>query len=567
MYLPQHSFEEGALVNEFDSGGGRTRAAVIGLDGATMRLLSPLVARGLLPNLGRLLADGVYAPLVSTIPPFTGPAWTSIVTGVNPGRHGVYGFGVMDAETGQLSLVQTGHIGSPRLWQLANARDLSVGVINVPVIYPPDAVEGFMLTGMLTPSGTDRFIHPPSLAGLVHEAAGGQYRVDIDVRPERLAHSTGLVAELAGLLTQRERVIHALLDHATPDFLMVVLVIPDRLQHVYWGYMVPDGVDDPVYRGPQAPAFRAEIEALYVEVDAVVGRLLDRVGPDCRTFVVSDHGFGRYKRVVKLNNWLRDQGWLTLHPGGGVMQALKRALLGMPGLRQLIGTLQRGRVGCSARGAMIDWTHTRAYTGTVFQQGVYINLEGRQLQGCVKSADYAPLREEIVAGLAAVRDPQTDEPLFEHVYVREQVFHGPCVDQAPDILPVVKGNDGLLEPGFGSGGVVQYQNHLPYGCHHPDGVFMAHGPGVRRGVRLPAASVVDITPTVLYALGVPVPNDLDGKVLEGIFEPGCLSTDPPRMDGRPAKQVVASLQGGTQPESEAEDYDAVVERLRALGYL
>ena len=543
---------------------------VLGLDGMTMTLLSPLIAKGILPNLSQMLANGAHATLMSTIPPFTGPAWVSICTGVNPGRHGIYGFGMVDDETSEMSLARTRDIGSLRLWQLINAHGLTTGVVNVPLIYPPDPVNGFMLTGMLTPPGSDSFAYPRSAADIVHKALGSQYIVDVNIDPLRHGHDTRIISQLAQLLHQREQAVHALLDHTVPDFLMVVLVISDRLQHLYWGYMVPNGSDDPVYYSPQAEAFRTEIEPLYREVDAVVGRLLDRAGPDCRTFVVSDHGFGRYERVVNINNWLRDQSWLHLHVGSSLLQSLKRGLYKTLGMRRANRLLPR-RVVRSARRELIDWSKTQAYAGTNFQQGIHINLKGRQPHGRVEPGmAYETLRQEIAAGLTELCDPRSGELLFERVYLREEIFQGPYVDLAPDLLPVVRSNNGLLAPGFGDGNLVQYQSDQPDGCHYPDGILFASGPGIRRKVRLPAANVVDVMPTVLYSLGLPIPNDLDGKVLEELFEPEELSANPPRIAKHSVSQIVslpASAQANLDTGYSDEDEEAIIEQLRGLGYL
>jgi predicted AlkP superfamily phosphohydrolase/phosphomutase len=563
--------KEGELATKLEPGDGKQqiKTLVLGLDGMTMTLLSPLMAKGILPNMSQLLANGVQAILKSTIPPFTGPAWVSIITGVNPGRHGIYGFGAVDAETGAMSLARTEHIASPRLWQLINAHGLTTGVVNVPLIYPPDPVDGFMLTGMLTPPETDHFAYPLSATRIVHEALGEEYLVDVGVTPAQHAHDTSILSRLAQLLRHREQAVHALLDHILPDFLMLVLVIPDRLQHLYWGYLLPSGPDDPVYYSAQAEAFRTEIEALYGEIDSVVGRLLERLGPACRTFVVSDHGFSREERVININNWLYRQGWLKLHSGGGVARSLKGILLRTPGARWIIHKLQRGRISRSFQKTLINWPKTLAYAGTVFQQGIYINLKGRQPHGCVEpGAAYESLRQEIAAGLAELRDPQSNEPLFERVYLQEEIFHGPYVERAPDLLPVVRGSNGLLAPGFGDGNLVHYQNDQPYGCHHPDGILVASGPGIRSGVGLPVANVLDITPTVLHSLGLPVPCDLDGKVLESIFEPDELSSNPPQTDDRTAAQVVASLTQAALFDFDADDSNQIIiERLRALGYL
>jgi len=536
----------------------------------TMSVLSPLMKKNLLPNLSRLLVNGAHATLKSTIPPFTGPAWVSIVTGVNPGRHGVFGFGTVDPEIGDVSLTRTEDIGAPRLWQLINAHGLTAGVVNVPAIYPADPVDGFMLTGMLTPPGRDNFAYPRSAADIVHNALGEQYLVDVSVNPAYHSHDTAIIPQLARLLHQREQAVHALLDHKLPDFLMLVLIVPDRLQHLYWGYLVPSGPQDPVYYSPQADAFRVEIEALYGEIDAIIGRLLDRFDPPPRTFVVSDHGFSREERVVNINNWLFERGWLKLGSGGGAIRSLKRITLRTPGARWLAQRLQRSEISRSFQKAAIDWPRTKAYAGNNFQQGIYINLKGRQPHGCVEpGAAYESLRGEIAAGLAELRDSRKNAPLFEQVYLREEIYDGPYLERAPDLLPVVSGHNGLLGPGFGDGNLVHYQSDRPYGCHHPDGIFIAKGPGIRSGIRLPVASVIDITPTVLYSLGLPVPCDLDGKVLADTFDPDELSNNPLRIDARTIAQVTASFPETSQfgYEEDQEANEIVVERLKALGYL
>jgi predicted AlkP superfamily phosphohydrolase/phosphomutase len=218
---------------------------------------------------------------------------------------------------------------------------------------------------------------------------------------------------------------------------------------------------------------------------------------------------------------------------------------------------------------MIDWSKTQAYTGTIFQQGVYINLKGRQPYGCVDAGTaYESLRREIATRLADLRDHRTAEPLFERVYLREEIFQGPYVDRAPDILPVLKKGNGLLAPGFGNGDVVQYQDHLPIGCHEPEGIFIASGAGIRRGARLGAVSVMDITPTVLHSIGLPIPNDLDGRVLTDIFETEDLARRPVQFDGRSASQVAASAKATENGQDlSEEDTEVLVERLKGLGYL
>jgi predicted AlkP superfamily phosphohydrolase/phosphomutase len=231
--------------------------------------------------------------------------------------------------------------------------------------------------------------------------------------------------------------------------------------------------------------------------------------------------------------------------------------------------LQRSEISRSFQKVAIDWSKTQAYAGNSFQQGIYINLKGRQPHGCVEpGAAYESLRQEIAAGLAELRDSRNNAPLFEQVYLREEIYAGPYLERAPDLLPIVNGHNGLLRSGFGDGNLVHYQSDQPYGCHHPDGIFIAHGPGIRRGIRLPAATVMDVTPTVLYSLGLPVPRDMEGEVLTGAFDPGKWSKSPPQIDDRTAAQVVASLRQSVQfGYEDVEANETVIERLRALGYL
>ncbi|MCX6032306.1 MAG: alkaline phosphatase family protein [Chloroflexi bacterium] len=539
------------------------RLLILGLDGATWDLLTPMIARDWLPNLAHLVAGGAIAPLRSTIPPLTAPAWSSFMTGLNPGRHGVFAFQRALNRDLERTYVNAAAIRGPLLWEHLNRHGLTVGVLNVPLTYPLRPVDGWAVSGMLTPSEESDFTWPTELATVLR-ARG--YTIDLRVlvqereyrRPDqRLA----LVEDLRRVLLERQAALEEVLLPRGGDAIMVVYETPDRLQHWTWSYLADLLGDAPFERTPIHDA----VEAAYRGLDECIGRTLAAVaGPETAVFMLSDHGFGARRTLIHVDEWLAGQGLLRYAGGKAGFRKLLKPYMNR--LKRLIPRrlLRQGRR-AFAVSHVIDWQHTQAYSGVSSEYAIYVNLAGREPFGIVPEGEaYEAVRRQIKAALADLRDPRTGQRVVQAVYDRETAYTGPYVDQAPDIVYV-------LEPGYepssevSASGVFSDVTAAGEGMHQPDGIFLAYGPPVRDGAVAVKPGLADLAPTILYALGLPVPPGLDGRVLTEIFDPAYCASHPVVFDQTAAQAAAAA--DVTDAGFSADDEALILERLTALGYL
>ena len=266
------------------------RAAVIGLDGVAWHLLDPMIDEGVMPRLASLKERGMSGTLQSTVPTYTPPAWTSAATGVNPGRHGIYGFVESNAQSDKQVLVHSGKIKATTLWEMTAEQGARAGIYNLPLTFPPQRLDGWMVSGMLTPGyGEHRrgFTYPEHLEKEVMSWAP-DYVVDVSANWEKDWRDTALCTKVIASLEQRYNVLKGLLELDPPDLLFSVLEAPDRLQHVYYGYMDPK---NPLYHSDDGQRIRPAILDCFASMDRIVGLLDDYAGSEGGVVVCSDHGF------------------------------------------------------------------------------------------------------------------------------------------------------------------------------------------------------------------------------------------------------------------------------------
>jgi len=501
------------------------KTIVLGLDGATFELILPAVARGELPGFARLIKEGAWGPLRSTVPADSPSAWMSFATGVNPGRHGVYGFmarrpGSYDYEIGSSLLVR-----APTLWDRAGGRGLRVGVINVPFTYPPRPVNGFLVAGMMTPDRASSFTYPPELREALLRAVPG-YSIGHGLgRAQGGDPRTILVRGFAATIAAREQATRLLAAKYEPDLLICVFTVLDRLQHFLWA---DRDERHPEHDPSSAQDYRQAIAAAYRQLDGVIVRTLEAMGKDSLVVVLSDHGFGPVSRTFYVNAWLAERGYLTLtgasgepHPWKNRAARLARHILGF--LR--IGECWRERLRArrlisEAFVRAIDWGRTRAWFG--LDRGVWLNVAGRDPLGTVKTGDeYEGLRSQLIAELEALEDPETGRRVVAAVHRREELFHGPNLAAAPDLLlePAHDAGDprgrDVLSERLGFRGPARFVGPSSpiSGYHTPEGVLLLWGRGVPAGVRLAGAEMIDVAPTILRAINLPGSEEMDGKVL------------------------------------------------------
>jgi predicted AlkP superfamily phosphohydrolase/phosphomutase len=545
---------------------------VFGLDGATFDLIRPWVAQGHLPNLGRLMERGVSGDLASTLPPVTSPAWPSFMTGMNPGKHNVFDF--IRPNAGDFTLVNATSLRAPTIWQIASAAGLRVGVMNVPVTFPVQPVNGFMVSGLLSPTHGD-ISYPADLLA-PYASRLGPYRVALRVQYKE-GNEEAFLADALELIELRGRYALHLMRDRPWDLFMVHFIALDNLQHALWKFIDPT---HPRYRPELAEKFGDGLLRAYQQVDAQVGRLIEQaqqLAGEVNVVVMSDHGFGPLHYIVNLNNHLLKHGLLRLkrHPWTQLKALLFRSGLTPAGVYRWLERLGIqnivARVSKKSRNQVVsmflsfndvDWSRTVAYSmGHVGQ--VYLNRRGREVQGIVEDgAAYVAVRERVVDALHQLTHPQTGLPLLDEVIYGPDVTHGPYADQAPDLHLILDGYRCIAFPLFATNKeVVTQQIRGDSGCHRGNGIFIGHGPAFRQGTIVDESQITDLAPTILHLLGLPVPGDMDGRVLDETLSPGLLDAHPVRFDqariAREGKETVLS----------SEDAAEIEERLRALGYL
>ena len=536
------------------------KVLMLGLDGVGFPMLEPAFDAGHMPRLKALLDRGVSGVLTSTVPPYTPPGWTSIFTGVNPGKHGIFGFTLGNVQRND-GLVRLDRVKAPALWNAANAQGRRIGLFNIPMTFPPPPVDGFSVSGMLTPEGGGEtpagFTHPPELADKL-VAASGSYEIDIEVNYDEDWKSTEIIERLSKNLAFKRASLRYLLEHhGDVPILFAVLEAPDRLMHVHYKYIDPRC---PHFDRPEAASIRARAWAFFDEMDEMIGDLLEWAATDGYVVTMSDHGFGPKEKVVNVNRALSEWGLLGVGGAGTVV--------GSAGVRKLARRVKKVipkaayRRAKGAAQATIDWSKTKAFASPNPQQGIYINLKGREPNGVVEASDYDAVREEVIERFASLVDPDDGRPVLTAMHKREEVMEGPEASAAPDLFPVCRDYSYELSDGLFSANVITDYRDLPRGFHHDQGIFGIAGPGVAVHAGA-AAHLYDIAPTALYLAGCKLP-EMDGRVLTDLLPPDMLAA---RAVEVAAMDLPLAGAGAEATPYSAEEEAQIEESLRNLGYL
>jgi predicted AlkP superfamily phosphohydrolase/phosphomutase len=559
------------------------RVMIIGLDGATFHFIRPLVAAGRLPVLAGLMARGASGELHSTFPPHTAAAWTTCVTGQRPGNHGVLYFHQLDPSkySGRGGISTSDAMRGRTIFDVASAHDMRVAAIHVPLTFPAWQVNGVMVTGYPTPAGSPACAYPQAFAARV----GKLHEITRTSSPEkRLAFSLSRIALLTELGEQA-------LAEQSPDLFMTVFQDSDAAHHYFWRY---HDRRSPAYTEADAQRYGDYIPQVYESLDRAVGKLVSHAGPDTTIFIVSDHGGDMAApNAFHVNAWLAGKGLLGARDvAPSLMQrayAARRWLLPASVRGRLSRMVQRANLEgfdeLRSGLTQVDWSRTLAYRFMVTAQveGIALNVIGRQPQGTVQpGAQYEEVRSAIIADLRALRTPDSHEPLVAEVYRREEIFAGRNMEHAPDIVfrlhPLYRVGAALRPPLFTRLTAVHLSGPRN-GWHDDFGILIAAGSDVSEGVTVPDASILNMAPTFLRALGLRQPQWMDGSVQAGIFTPSQVE----RELAAPATASVAQEQGireasdgegdpvaapgAAQYALSSREEQSIKERLQNLGYL
>jgi predicted AlkP superfamily phosphohydrolase/phosphomutase len=524
------------------------------------------------------MREGAWGRLRSTVPPVTFPAWTSFMTGTGPGQHGIFDFTRRVPGTYQIEFVNATYRRRPTIWRILSDAGRRVGVMGVPATYPPEPLNGFQISGFDAPVavGIDRsFVYPPALYDEIRREVG-EYRTT-DFQEVRIGPGWHRMAyrSILDVLAVKQDIASYLLQREPWDCFMVLFGEADTVSHHFWLYHDPASPRYPVQ--PGLGEFGDAIRTVYRRLDEAVGALR-ALAPDASVLIVSDHGFGGAgDKAVYINRRLAECGLLRFRRRGITTvgaDAAKRLALRLPaGLQERAFRLAgpwAGALESRSRFAGIDWAGTRAFSEEQnTNPGVWINAQRGEPQGTLPPDEYESTCDAAIEALTTWRDPVTGQAVVTRARRREDVYQGPYVADAPDIVVEFALDGGYSYAVQGSGGrpgpsvrVLDRSEHLGAkgqgmnGTHRPEGVLLLAGPGVRSGIQLHGARIIDVAPTALHLLGLPVPSYMDGRVL----------TEALTVD-RPVTYVDVPLPeaGGRTPYSPAEE--AVVDaRLRALGY-
>jgi predicted AlkP superfamily phosphohydrolase/phosphomutase len=497
----------------------KQKVFVLGIDGLTFDLLVPWAQEGKLPHFAQLLEEGSSTQLVSTIPPISPAAWTSAVTGTNPGKHGIFGF---------VKEMRANQDGSPNpsyytaldrqvdpLWTILSERGRRSVVVNVPCSSPPDRLKGVMISGFPYTSQT-HFTYPPEYRFKISNYRKDHYRMVSKAGEE------AFLKDMNEIMSQRAKVVANLLEEEPWDLFFVVFTITDRVQHHFWKFMDPQHPD---WEAHKAELYGDAILKAYQRMDEFLGQLLPKLDAQTSLLVMSDHGFGPVYQPVNAQNFI-DQN--------------------------------------------VSSDELQVISNDTFGASFYIASPKNMAVTQKTHQAYFRTRELLKRELEGLRDPATGNRIIQKVYQKEDLYWGPQASKAPDILGLE--NRGYL---FWNWHPTEDKRIFPRrdhpiferifsGYHVMNGVLMMTGANVQQGAMNFEAQLMDIAPTVLYLLGEPVPQEMDGKILEAPITPNYLASH--ALDARRARpHKPHRMQGLTDSTEAINEY--IEEQLRAIGYV
>jgi predicted AlkP superfamily phosphohydrolase/phosphomutase len=523
-----------------------------------------------MPNLAQLMATGSSRRLRSVIPTISPPAWTTFITGKNPGRHGTFDFMRRGDSNYEL---QSDWNDLPTLGTLFNWVGRSgrkVGVMNVPLTFPPEPVNGFMISGVGGALEWE-FVYPPELK---EDILAQGYRIDNPVIYEE-GNDDKYLATALETTRIRAQVALNLMRSQPWNLFMIVFMNIDQVLSFMWHHM---DENHPRWDAAVSPKYKNTVLELHQYLDTVLGEMMAIAGDEATVVVASDHGMGPLYKEVFLNAWLEEKGYLVRkrssptrnayyslarklgfsrqniwrHIGRARTQAAKKKLP-----KRLHALVPEEHSGLTD---VVDWSKTTAYSfGNVGQ--IFINLAGREPQGIVQpGAHYEEVVSELIRDLQTFVDPADGQPVVDHIFRREELYDGPHFDRAPDINVVMRDYGYITQAHreFAQNEMIRPSDNMS-GFHRREGIFVMKGKHVKTAV-LPSADIIQVTPTILYDFGLPLADDMDGRPMLDIYSETYVNQN--AIKYTPSLNSVA-----TERELTAEQQKTLHKQLEALGYL
>jgi predicted AlkP superfamily phosphohydrolase/phosphomutase len=533
------------------------RTLLIGLDGATFSILDPLMEDGVMPFLRRFSTRGVRAELLSTSCPLTPQAWPAVMTGRSPGNTGVYDFVrfEMRPHGPYVTMYDSRDLKCETIWSIASRNDRTVTSLNFILMYPPRPIAGKSVSGFIPFRHLKDGVYPPDYYGKIKVLPGFNARelaMDLELEKKCIAglpeeqYEDWILLHIRREQQWFELVRHLMVNEPT-DLTAIVFDGVDKLQHLCWRFI------DPRLFPSSPSSWEKHIRSLclryFEQLDGFLLELVSLVGSDGRMICVSDHGFCESTEIFYINTWLAKNGYLKWTDDGDLDSS-----------ERLSANRLKDHVG------LVDWAKTTAYAFSPSSNGVFIRRSGDGSDSGVSPEDYQAFRRRLVEALSAFKDPVTGDRVVTNVQTREEAYPGAYTHLAPDLLVTLR-DHGFVST-LNSDSPLKRRKH-PVGTHHPEGIFIAGGAGIKSAATAGPLSILDVAPTILFSLDVPIPKNFEGRVPVEVFEPSFLGAHPirfSRTESQLEEQQAMPL-SASQMRAEESIQEAILDRLKALGYI
>lgn len=463
----------------------RKKVVLIGLDGLNPDLVYQWQSE--LPNIKKLMEQGIYGKIESTVPPITPQAWSCVLSGRNPGRFGFWDFTYRnDYSYGQPELVSS-KVRDERvdtLYKILSEQGKRIAIINIPVTYPPPEIpNGYSISSFMTPSLDSQFTYPASLKEEIKKIIG-EYIIDASTSDMNFRHMDKEVVlkRIYDMDKQRFELTKYFIKDKNCDFVFTVIMGTDRIPHLFYRFFDKNHI-----RYTPHPKYKDALKNHYKFCDENIGEIVNLLDDNTAVIVLSDHSVQRLDGRINLNEWLIQQGYMKLKSRPNQLTPLMRA--------------------------DIDWSQTKAWA-TGFTGQIYLNVKGREAQGIVDAKDYDNLLDELAEKIKAIAD-EKGKKLDTKVYKRKDIHSGEYAKFGPDLFIYLDNCHWNISELIGYDSIYSYDTAKgpDDGGHGPYGFFAMSGSGIPEEGEVSEANLLQIAPTVLHLFGAAVPPDMEEKVL------------------------------------------------------
>ncbi len=462
--------------------GSQQKVLVIGLDCATPELIFEEMFDEL-PNLKKLAQGGVYGEIESSIPAITIPAWMTSVTSKNPGQLGFYGFRNRKGYSyNDIWIANANAVQEPTVWNILSKAGKKVGVVGVPQTYPPKPVNGFMISSFLTPDIESNYTYPAELKEEIKSVVG---KYMLDAENFRTEEKDRLLRDIYEMTERRFKLTRHLMKNKAWDFFIMVEMGPDRIHHGFWKFH-----DKNHKKYVPGSKYENAIRDYYKYLDTEIGKTLELIDDNTAVIVVSDHGAKRMDGSVNINDWFIQNGYLRL--------------------------LEEPKEIARLKNLKVDWKNTKAWAWGGYVSRLFLNVEGREEQGCVKQEDFEKVRDEVIEKLLEIED-ENGRKMNTKVFKPQEIYTGKYIHRAPDLIIYFDDLYWRATEDVGHDAIHSFETEIgpDDAMHAQKGMFIMHKPDGGNGQKLSGLNLIDVAPTVLELMSVPTPDDMEGEVIRG----------------------------------------------------